>query len=60
MTSSSKVPAVKMCDCNLTLQPGSREIVVPGPTVTDFLSLQQTWWVEKCFWVAIAYFFVLT
>ena len=52
---SSKVSAVKMWDCNRILHPGSRVIVVPGPTVTGFLFLPQTWWVVKCFWVAIAH-----
>jgi len=33
-TSSSKVSAVKKWDCNQILHPGSRLIVVPGPTVT--------------------------
>jgi len=55
MTSSSKVAAVKICDCNRILHPGSRVIVVPGPTVTGFMFLPQFWWVVNCFWVVIAH-----
>jgi len=51
MTSSLKVSAVKMCDCNRILQPGSRVIVVPGPTV--FYSLRKP--DVNCFLVAIAH-----
>jgi hypothetical protein len=38
--SSSKVSAVKICHCNWTLQPRSREIVVPSPTLSTTANLK--------------------